>query len=478
MFENVRASHVRCHRTRGVLLSIVFGVALVVPVEGSCRTWYIKANGTGDAPTIQAGIDSAVAGDVVLVAPGVYDDTLHVNVDGLAKIANAHLTKDITLRSELGGTSARIDGAQSDIGFLVTGVGSDGEIVGFEFTFTPMPGGGCVMFATNTVSLARGAQAGPIGKAAIWCESSACRIAENFIHDAEADTGIHVKNSPATITGNTIVAVGFGVSVEETAGVIVGNNTFTNCAVAVTTFNSSPQVLDNTIQRTAPFACRGIECVSAGPASAYAPVISGNTIIGMENEAVWCYAVSPVMTGNVVRDCYGTDFNYCENVLFAGNLVVGNSHGVYLIGTQSGTVEGNTFDGNGAGIGVIDGSNPTIARNVVNGGGIGIECTPVTVPVTPVISCNNVFGMSGSAYSGNCADQTGVNGNVSVDPEFCGVPGSGNYYLQSDSPCAPGNHPDGESCGTIGAFGIGCSTVATKPATWGGVKSLFRTNEN
>ena len=32
------------------------------------RTWYINTDGTGDAPTIQAGVDSSVAGDTVLVA--------------------------------------------------------------------------------------------------------------------------------------------------------------------------------------------------------------------------------------------------------------------------------------------------------------------------------------------------------------------------------------------------------------------------
>lgn len=36
------------------------------------RTWYVNAGGTGDAPTIHAALDSAIAGDSVVVGPGTY----------------------------------------------------------------------------------------------------------------------------------------------------------------------------------------------------------------------------------------------------------------------------------------------------------------------------------------------------------------------------------------------------------------------
>lgn len=38
----------------------------------SARTWHVVEDGSGDAPTIAAAVDSTVAGDVILVGPGGY----------------------------------------------------------------------------------------------------------------------------------------------------------------------------------------------------------------------------------------------------------------------------------------------------------------------------------------------------------------------------------------------------------------------
>jgi len=53
-------------------ISIVALAYLVAASPAQARTWYITPDGTGDAPTIQAGIDSAVAGDIVELACGTY----------------------------------------------------------------------------------------------------------------------------------------------------------------------------------------------------------------------------------------------------------------------------------------------------------------------------------------------------------------------------------------------------------------------
>lgn len=86
------------------------------------------------------------------------------------------------------------------------------------------------------------------------------------------------------------------------------------------------------------------------------------------------------------------------------------------------------------------------------------------------ISCSNVFSHVAHPWIDCYADQLGVNGNFSEDPQFCGVSGSGNYYLQSDSPCAPANN----GCSAqIGAFPVGCEAVSTEDTSISTIKSLF-----
>ncbi len=58
--------------------------------------------------------------------------------------------------------------------------------------------------------------------------------------------------------------------------------------------------------------------------------------------------------------------------------------------------------------------------------------------------------------------------DLNIDPQYCGVEGSGNYYLQSDSPAA-----GDAQCGNFGAFIVGCDATATEERSWSEIKSRY-----
>jgi len=161
-----------------------------------------------------------------------------------------------------------------------------------------------------------------------------------------------------------------------------------------------------------------------------------------------------------------------DNVNFAMD-GPGEGGGVRAYG--SAVIEDNTIVKNGkypfpymegAGIYCYHSFTGAIRRNIIvqNWGG-GIFCEP---GAAPTIECNNVWGNVWGDYRGSCSDQTGANGNISVDPLFCDAQ-NGDYRLRSDSPCA--NAP---GCGQIGAFGIACGPTSVTETTWGRIKALFR----
>lgn len=71
-------------------------VCFILPLSSLSHTWYIKPDGTCNAPAIQAGVDSAASGDTVLVAPGSYYE-------------NVLMKRGITLASVAGWSSTSIE---------------------------------------------------------------------------------------------------------------------------------------------------------------------------------------------------------------------------------------------------------------------------------------------------------------------------------------------------------------------------------
>jgi hypothetical protein len=108
---------------------------------------------------------------------------------------------------------------------------------------------------------------------------------------------------------------------------------------------------------------------------------------------------------------------------------------------------------------------PIVEQNIItfSAHGEGIACGN---GASPTLTCNDIFGNAGG--DALCGVDGGY--NISVDPIFCGSPGSGGYSISFGSPCAAASSP----CeGLIGALPPQCSPVPVSQTTWGGIKAMY-----
>lgn len=331
------------------LLFLVSLAALTVWMpDGHTRTWYIKSDQTGDAPTIQAAVDSASIGDTVLVGPGNF-------ITGIETAL--HVYKDIFLMSEEGPRSTRL----------------------------------------------------------------------SPLHGTEGSTVIRLAN-----LGPASCFIGFTVR---------GGYPWWGGAGGIEVVGSSSLIRDNIVRDNASQDTGGIACTGGG-----SPIIRKNLIYsnqGGVGAAIYVNNTAAVIDSNTIA------YNeYFYNGEFTG--------AVHIDSDQPVTITNNIIVFN---------------RNIYTEyDNTGVFCVSDMSDITFI--CNCVFGNIPFDYGGLCTDQTGINGNFSLDPQFCAAKpdSSGNFYLQSDSPCAPGNHPDGYQCGLIGRCPVGCGTTRAETKSWGEIK--------
>jgi hypothetical protein len=91
-----------------VILCFLF--VLLFPARTTqARTWHIKPDGTGDAPTIQAGIDSATVGDNVILECGTYHEFSIQMKSGIHLSSSTGLPECVTINGDVQGTVIVLD---------------------------------------------------------------------------------------------------------------------------------------------------------------------------------------------------------------------------------------------------------------------------------------------------------------------------------------------------------------------------------
>lgn len=436
---------------RNCLWALVAGVS--VPGTLWAATYQVGKSGVVDFATIQAAIAHAVTGDIIIVHPGVYVE----NVDFLGK--------DIVLRSSAGPGSTTIDGSGLDSSTVVMKRGESRSAVleGFRITggrgSLPLgPGservGGGIMIFRSSPTITRNTITGnrvvrPAGQ-----------------RSTGGGGGIACGSDRAEMTASPLILW----------NEIIGNQAGSNGGGILAASWTSVEIRENSVRENS-------TVFGDGGGIYLVPLASGATI---KNNLILNNSAGD--HGGGVHAGAPTNFwtiqiDITMNVV-AGNRAVAEARtgesggGIWtfdgVINVRQNTIVDNYGDGTdntwGGGMAVLASPASVIERNIIaySEFGGGIRCFGGTGPTIR----NNLFWSNvGGDLTGNCPELQDEDGNLFVDPQFCGRE-SGDFRLAEGSLAL--SHP----AGFLGALSEpGCKGVSVLATTWSALKSgnAFRT---
>ncbi len=420
-----------------VSLLMVFVFTTLTP---QAATYLIQPDGTGDFPTIQAGVDAVDDGDVLELGDGTFTGDGNRDID--------YLGKAITLRSQSGNPEDCVIDCEGSAADPHRG-----------FRFHSGEGSGSVL---SDVMITGGWAADAERGGGIRCENASAPVISGCVlHHIHGGGALCIDGSHPSFSGCVFqqnhAVDGGGVCCEQAAA------TIQDC-----------QFRDNQAES------------NGGGMYAIASEVALGGCVFEYNHASHGGA-SDFHFGCVVavQDCqyYGNNgheagclclFGLCDGVIedctFAGN--VGDTWGGALSVSKSSTchVDRCTFYGNSSTIATVmlEDNHFTMSNTII---AFNLKAPGLYQYTDVELSCCDIFGNEGGDWIGSYASQYGVNGNISADPLFCD-PATYDLTLDASSPCAPFSPPNPE-CDQIGAWSVGCGGTPVRESSWGRLKALF-----
>lgn len=418
---------------------LLFTASLFLTAPCLATVYTVLPDGTGDFPTIQAGVDAIDHGDVLELGAGTFTGPGNRDVDFRGKA--------ITIRSQGG-----------DPGDCL--IDCDGSVTdphrGFFFH-----SGESSLSVLSGVTITHGWMSDEVRGGGICCENGSAPVVTGCIFtDTRGAAALCIGGShlqlQECVFGHNSAFEGGGVCCEEATLTMEGCHFFENTADLHGGGVHAHAALVNLVD------CEfeGNIALHGGAADFHiGSVVAARDCRFYENSASEAGALCLfAMCDGTIEGCTFAG-NTCHN--WASALSVGKSSTCHV---QSCTLYGNA---GGSGAVVIEGPPCTMAQSVVafNNPGFYPYCT-----VT--FTCCDHFGNSGGDWIGSFAGQYGLQGNIAEDPLFCD-PELRDFTLDAASPCAPFSPPNPE-CDLIGAWPIGCGGTPVEGVSWGRMKDIFR----
>lgn len=340
---------------------------MIVGPEGTNRierTWYVKADGTGDAANVQSAIYNAHSGDTILLAPGKFTGNGNCNISFMGKslLLRSESGPDSTIFAGIGNNDFRLLHLSNAAGLsILEGVTIDNfccdDYGAIYCNSSSLEIRDCRIINCLTGIISDSSELlvkscffsdnfGPY--ASIYCDSSNAIISDNIFQENESTgySAIYCTNGSYLlesnyITGNTTYGSGGGIWIENSVVEMINNSICGNYAEedggGVSMYRCKFNLHNNEIRgNTAKFNGGGIYLSSCEDKS----IINANSI--EENytwrghgAGVYCYGSSIEIKENAIQNNWAP-YDY-------------NAGGIYCAGTSSPSIIGNVIRNNGCG---------------------------------------------------------------------------------------------------------------------------------
>ncbi|MCO5381346.1 MAG: pectinesterase family protein [Methanosarcina barkeri] len=314
------------------LLLLAFFIFTLSSFIGAAATYTVATDGTGNYATIQAAVDKAASGDIILVQPGTYTENIVITKANLELRSASDNPEDTIIASNTTGKDVIYIGARANSkikGFTISGA-TGATISGISMSLC----NGCTIennkFLNNNMGIS--------------LKSSGNIVVHNNTATVGTGTGIYITQSySTTISGNKVSGYASGIKIDDSQGgnTVSGNTVSQISGNGIGLEDTSNNALESNIVSST--GNRGIYLARSSKNNLKNNIISSSGSNGIEME---------LSSGNTVF-----------NNTVSGNTTTDNNHGIFLYTCTDSYVQSNTVSGCEYGIAMRTSENNSVVNN-------------------------------------------------------------------------------------------------------------------